>query len=266
MVFWYNFARFQPTTNSIIPNMSSQKIALVTGANKGIGFETARQLAEKGVKVYMGARNQERGEQAEQSLKAKGLDVKFVLLDMTKRPHFFAVKDLLEQEHGRLDILINNAAIQIEDPTWSRNTTTSISPDVLRETFEVNFFGLVELTNLLLPLIKKSPAGRIVNLTSILGSLALHDNPSSPIYSTKTFAYNASKAALNMYTIHLAHALKDTPIRVNSAHPGWVKTDMGTDAAPMSVEDGAKTTLDLALANGNAPHGRYIHFGKELPW
>ncbi len=239
---------------------------MVTGANKGIGFETARQFGGKGVKVYMGSRDSERGNKAAQTLQSKGLDVAFVLLDMTKREHFVAVKNMLEQTHGRLDILVNNAAIQIEDPTWSKNTTTSISPDVLRETFEVNFFGLVELTNMLLPLIEKSDAGRIVNLTSILGSLSLHDTPSSPIYSTKTFAYNASKAALNMYTIHLAYTLKDTPIRVNSAHPGWVKTDMGTDAAPMSVEDGAKTPLELALANGNAPHGRYIHLGKELPW
>ncbi len=246
--------------------MSSQKIALVTGANKGIGFETSRQLAERGVKVYMGARDSKRGIQAMKTLQSKGLDVTFLLLDMTKREHFVEVKEFIERQDGRLDILVNNAAIQIEDPTWSQNTTTTISPDVLRETFEVNFFGLVELTNMLLPLIKKSESGRIINLTSILGSLTLHDDPSSPIYSTKTFAYNASKAALNMYTIHLAYTLKDTPIRVNSAHPGWVKTDMGTDAAPMSVEDGAKTTLDLALANGNAPHGRYIHLGKELPW
>ncbi len=246
--------------------MSSQKIALVTGANKGIGLETSRQLAEKGVKVYMGSRDKTRGENAFSELRSKGLDVELVILDMTKREHFVAAKEQLETRHGRLDILVNNAALQIEDPTWSQNTTTTISPDVLRETFEVNFFGLVELTNMLLPLIAKSDSGRIINLTSILGSLALHDNPSSPIYSTKTFAYNASKAALNMYTIHLAYTLKDTPIRVNSAHPGWVKTDMGTDAAPMSVEDGAKTTIELALANGNAPHGRYIHLGKELPW
>jgi Dehydrogenases with different specificities (related to short-chain alcohol dehydrogenases) len=246
--------------------MSSEKIALVTGANKGIGFETARQLAEKGVKVYMGARDKGRGETAASALKSQGLDVEFMWLDMTKRPLFHAAKTLLETQHGRLDILVNNAAIQIEDPTWSQNTTTTVSPHVLQETFDVNFFGLVELTNILLPLIAKSKAGRIVNLTSILGSLTLHDTPSSPIYSTKTFAYNASKAALNMYTIHLAYTLKDTPIRVNSAHPGWVKTDMGTDAAPMSVEDGAKTTVDLALAGEDSPHGRYIHLGKELPW
>lgn len=246
--------------------MSSQKIALVTGANKGIGFETARQLAEKGMKVYMGARDRGRGEHAAQALKEKGLDAEFILLDMTEQSHFFAVKSLLEAQHGLLDILVNNAAIQIEDPTWSQNTTTTVSTEVLKETFDANFFGLVELTNMLLPLLAKSKAGRIINLTSILGSLTLHDTPSSPIYSTKTFAYNASKAALNMYTIHLAYTLKDTRIRVNSAHPGWVKTDMGTDAAPMSVEDGAKTTVELALTESDTPHGRYIHLGKELPW
>ncbi|MGB7135070.1 MAG: SDR family NAD(P)-dependent oxidoreductase, partial [Acidobacteriaceae bacterium] len=129
-----------------------------------------------------------------------------------------------------------------------------------------NFFGVIQLTQKLLPLIRKSPAGRIVNLSSILGSLTLHADPSSPIYNAKAFAYDASKAALNSFTVHLAHELRDTKIKVNSAHPGWVKTDMGTDAAPMEIPDGAKTGVRLALLPDNGPTGGYFHMNDALPW
>jgi len=125
---------------------------------------------------------------------------------------------------------------------------------------------VVKLTDELLPLLKKSDEGRIVNLSSILGSLTLHADENSPIYGSKLFAYDASKTALNAYTIHLAAALKDTKIKVNAAHPGWVKTDLGSDAAPMHVVDGAKTSVQLALLDENGPTGKYIHDGNELPW
>lgn len=247
--------------------METAKIALVTGGNKGIGLETVRQLAQKGIKVYLGARDQDRGQQAIETLKSENLsNVVLVKLDMADASTFQGVRELIEDEEGKLDILVNNAGIQIEDPTWSANTATNIAPDVLRKTFEVNFFGLVELTNTILPLLKKSEAGRIVNLSSILGSLQLHTEADNPLYNTKALAYNASKAALNMYTIHLAHALQDTNIQANSAHPGWVKTDMGTDAAPMQVSDGAKTSIELALTTDESVNGKYIHLGEELPW
>jgi NAD(P)-dependent dehydrogenase (short-subunit alcohol dehydrogenase family) len=115
-------------------------------------------------------------------------------------------------------------------------------------------------------LLEKSPAGRIVNLSSILGSLSLHANPVSPVYNSKMLAYDASKTALNAFTIHLAHALKDTKIKVNSAHPGWVQTDMGGSAAPMNIEDGAKTSVWLATLPEDGPTGGYFHNGKPLPW
>ena len=146
------------------------------------------------------------------------------------------------------------------------NNTTTISEKDLRETLDTNFFNVVKLSNTLLPLIRKSDAGRIVNLSSILGSLQLHSDPSSPIYGSKLFAYDTSKAALNSYTIHLAEALKNTNIKVNSAHPGWVKTDLGTDYAPMEIPDGAKTSVALALLGADGPSGKYIHLGNELPW
>ncbi len=148
----------------------------------------------------------------------------------------------------------------------ARQTTSTTSAEVLHETFDTNFFGVIELTQALLPLIRKAPAGRIVNLSSILGSLTLHATPKSPIYEAKAFAYDASKAALNAFTVHLAHELKDTKIKVNSAHPGWVKTDMGTDAAPMEIPDGAKTSVRLATLPADGPTGGYFHMGDALPW
>ena len=157
----------------------------------------------------------------------------------------------IETEFGRLDILVNNAGIASED--MSSNSTLTTTEETLRKIFETNFFAVVALTGALLPLLRKSAAGRIVNLSSILGSLKLHATPGSPIYGAKMFAYDASKTALNAYTIHLAHALKETKIKVNSAHPGWVKTELGGDGAPMEIVDGAKTSVRLATLPTTAP-------------
>ena len=244
----------------------STKVALVTGANKGIGFETAKQLAQQGVKVIATARNEAKGNAAVEELKQQGLDVEFLKLDVDNDADIDAAYNYINSKYGKLDILVNNAGVQIESSNWAENTSTNIEETVLRETLDTNFFSVVKLTGRLLPLIKKSNAGRIVNLSSILGSLTLHATPSSPIYDSKLFAYNASKTALNAYTVHIAHALKDTNVKVNAAHPGWVKTDMGTDAAPMNVTDGAKTSVELSLLNEDGPNGKYLHLGEELPW
>ncbi len=244
----------------------SKKVALVTGANKGIGFETARQLGKEGITVIAAARNQEKGTKAVEKLKSEGLDVHFLQLDVDKDADIQDAYQFIAEKFGRLDILINNAGIQVESAEWGVNTTTTITDKLLRTTLDTNFFNVVKLTNTLLPLILKSDAGRIVNLSSILGSLTLHNDPSSPIYGSKLFAYDTSKTALNAYTIHLAAALSSTPVKINAAHPGWVKTDMGTDAAPMVVADGAKTSVQLALLDADGPSGKYIHLGEELPW
>jgi NAD(P)-dependent dehydrogenase (short-subunit alcohol dehydrogenase family) len=137
---------------------------------------------------------------------------------------------------------------------------------ILRETFETNFFGTVALTQRLLPLIRKSTAGRIVNVSSIMGSLTLHSDPTSSIYPHKVFAYDSSKTALNAFTVHLAHELRDTPIKVNSAHPGWVKTDLGGAGADLDVSEGGKTSAWLATLPANGPTGGYFHLGQPLPW
>ena len=244
----------------------SKKIALITGANKGIGFETARQLGNEGVTIIAAARNVEKGNYAVEALQKEGIDIEFLKLDVDNDADIKAAFDHINSKYGKLDILINNAGIQVESENWGTNNTTEITEAALRQTLDTNFFNVVKLTNALLPLIRKSEAGRIVNLSSILGSLGLHADPASPIYSSKLFAYDTSKTALNSYTIHLAAALADTKIKVNSAHPGWVKTDMGTDAAPMEIADGAKTSVALALLNADGPTGKYIHLGNELPW
>ena len=243
---------------------NSKKVALVTGANKGLGFEMARQLGQAGVTVVLAARDGQLGETAAQKLRNEGIDALSVKLDVTNGDDRAAAAEFLEQRFGKLDILVNNAGISAEDLGTGRPSTTS--QDVIHRTFETNFFAPVELTRVLLPLLKKSTAGRIVNMSSILGSQTLHADPKSPIYDFKSLWYDASKAALNSFTIHLAHELKDTNIKVNSAHPGWVKTDMGTDAAPMEIPEGAKTGVELALLGDNGPTGGFIHLGQTLPW
>ncbi len=242
----------------------AKKVALVTGGNKGIGLETARQLGRLGITVLIGARDLEKGEKAVVELKKDNVDARAVKLDVDNASDHEAVRKLIEKDYGVLDILINNAGIMIDNRKG--NETSKTSQDVLRKTFNTNFFAVVGLTQALLPLLRKSLGGRIVNLTSILGSNTLHATPGSFIYDAKTFAYDASKTALNSFTIHLAHELKDTKIKVNSAHPGWVKTEMGGEGAQLDVETGAKTSVELATLQDSGPTGTYVHLGKPLPW
>ena len=243
---------------------NEKKIALITGANKGLGFEMARQLGQAGVKVLLAARDPQKGEVAAAKLRGEGLDAQFLKLDVTDKTDRAAASAFLEEHFGRLDILINNAGISAEALGSGRVSTTT--EDAIHRTFDTNFFAPLALTQVLLPLLKKSDTGRIVNMSSILGSQTLHADPKSPIYDFKSLSYDASKAALNSLTIHLAHELKDTKIKVNSAHPGWVKTDMGTDAAPMEIPEGAKTGVELALLDDDGPTGGFFHLGKPLPW
>jgi NAD(P)-dependent dehydrogenase (short-subunit alcohol dehydrogenase family) len=194
------------------------------------------------------------------------LDVHFVALDVTNSGQIHNVRHHVENHFGRLDILVNNAGtLSPEEPLFG-NSTATVSPEVLRRTFDVNFFGLVEVTQALLPLIKKSPAGRIVNVSGILGSLAVHSDPASDFAATKPFAYDASKCAVNQFTVHLAAALADTPIKVNAAHPGWVRTDLGGEAAPMEVAEGARTAVRLATLGPDGPTGGFFHGKDPLPW
>jgi NAD(P)-dependent dehydrogenase (short-subunit alcohol dehydrogenase family) len=238
------------------------QIFLVTGASKGIGFETARQLIEKGHDVIVGARTFEKAKSAVLKLGPKAYPFK---LDVTKMEDRQAVVKFISEKWKKLDGLINNAGVFLEKDFDVSNAAT-VEMNILKETFESNFFGLIELTQKCIPLLKKADVGRIVNVTSLLGSLNLHADKSSPIYGLKSLAYNSSKTALNAFTVHLAHALLNTNIKVNSVNPGWVKTDMGGEMAPMLVGEGAKTSVEMALLGIKGPSGKYVHLGEIIPW
>jgi NAD(P)-dependent dehydrogenase (short-subunit alcohol dehydrogenase family) len=244
--------------------MANKKVALITGANKGLGFEMAKQLAGSGVTVILAARDAQKGEAAAARLRAQGFDAQSLKLDVTNYQDHAAAAAFIEKNFGRLDILINNAGIAGDE--LGTGKVSSTTPELIHSVFETNFFAPIALTQTLLPLLRKSEAGRIVNMSSVLGSQTLHADPKSPIYDKKSLSYDSSKAALNSFTIHLAHELRDTKIKVNSAHPGWVKTDMGTDAAPMEIPDGGKTGVQLALLPADGPTGGYFHMGQPLPW
>jgi NAD(P)-dependent dehydrogenase (short-subunit alcohol dehydrogenase family) len=237
--------------------MTDTRVALVTGANKGLGFEIARQLGQKGIAVVIGARDADKGTPAVAKLRSEGLDAHYVQLDVTNDADVRALPGFFSSKFGRLDILVNNAGIAL----WTEGGV-----EAFRKTFEVNVFGLVAVTEALLPLLKSSPAGRIVHQSSFLGSLGSIENAQGSVADFINPAYTSSKAAVNGYTVALAVKTRGTALKVNAAHPGWVKTDLGGDEAPMEIVDGAKTAVRLATLDASGPSGKLIHFGDVLPW
>jgi NAD(P)-dependent dehydrogenase (short-subunit alcohol dehydrogenase family) len=246
----------------------AEKIAFITGGNRGLGFQTALLLGDPETKVVIGSRDIAQGEEAVKKLREAGVDADVLEFDITKPGDAQTAYDYFNSKYGKLDILVNNAGIAAGTfpGTGPEHSAAEAPAELLHKVFETNFFAQVALTNTLLPLIRKSPAGRIVNLSSILGSLTLHADPKSPIYHAKSFIYDASKTALNAYTVHLAYELRDTPIKVNSAHPGWVKTDMGGPQATMELSEGGKTGAALATLAADGPSGGFFHLGQPLPW
>jgi NAD(P)-dependent dehydrogenase (short-subunit alcohol dehydrogenase family) len=246
------------------------KVAFITGANRGLGLETARELGKQGIVVVLGSRDPKKGEAAAAKLRDEGINAESIGFDITNSQDHQKAYNYFAKKYGHLDILVNNAGVWKESDTSSSGSVpkpaSAVSPEILRETFDTNFFATVALTQKLLPHIRKASAGRIVNVSSILGSLTLHADPASPIYAFKVFAYDASKAALNAFTVHLAHELRDTKIKVNSAHPGWVKTDMGGPNATMEVSEGGKTSAQLATLPEDGPNGGFYHLGQPIPW
>ena len=240
----------------------TSRIALVTGANKGIGLEIARQLARAGVFVIIGARDPDRASTAVDGLASGGLQVRSVALDLNNHASIAAAAEVIHAEHGRLDILVNNAGIvDAED-----GPPTSGSPDAARRIMETNFIGTLAVTQAMLPLLRLSPAARIVNLSSSLGSLALNGDPTSPYYSARLIGYNSSKAALNMLTVQLAEELRDTPHVINSVSPGYVKTDLTGHNGFMTAEEGAKLPVEYALLGSDAVSGRFVEADGKTPW
>ena len=239
------------------------KLALITGANKGIGLETARQLGKLGIQVLIGARKPEAGEAAAAQLRGEGLKAQAVVIDVTSPPSIATAASEVASKYQKLDILINNAGVLLDD---TAKPPSAQSLDVWQRTFQANVFGLIAVTQAFLPLLRRAPAARIVNLSSILASLALHADPESPIYDSQNAAYNASKTAVNAWTLSLAYELRDTPIKVNAAHPGHVQTDMGGKDAPMEITEGARTSVALATLGADGPSGSFSHLGNVLPW
>ena len=199
------------------------KIALISGANKGIGFEVSRQLGKAGMTVLMGARQAAAGETAAETLRGEGIDARYVELDLDRRETTAALAEKIEQEFGALDVLVNNAGITggaLEGPPSVADV------DTVERVMRTNFLGHLVVTQAMLPLVRKAEAGRIVNVSSGLGSLTLHGDPAWPYASVKVLGYCASKAALNMMTVQLAWELRDTKIKVNAADPGYTATDL----------------------------------------
>jgi NAD(P)-dependent dehydrogenase (short-subunit alcohol dehydrogenase family) len=244
-------------------NATYQKIALVTGATRGIGLETCRQLAQAGVRVLLAGRSLASATQAADVLRAEGLTVDPLALDVTDPQSIAAGVAHVRESHGRLDILVNNAGVLL-DGLDRKPSEQSLK--VWRETFDTNVFGVVAVTQAFLPLLKAAASGRIVNLSSQLGSFGLHTDPSSPIYDFKIPAYDASKSVVNAWTVHLAHELKGTHVKVNAVHPGYVMTDMNGGHGELSVADGAKSTILMSLLDEGEPSGTFTHMGKPLPW
>ena len=242
-----------------------EKVAFISGANRGIGFETAKKLAEKGIKVILGSRDLNKGKDALKKLSSEGFDLDLVQYDAFDPESPQKVYNHIEKNYQKLDILINNAGVLLTGNLFVTNSS-SINDKDLKDTFQTNFFAVVTLTQKLLPLIKKSEAGRIVNVSTILSSLTLHSAKDSPISPAKELAYNSSKTALNAFTIHLANELKDTKIKVNSGHPGWVKTELGGPNAPIEVKDSYKTSVNLATLDDDGPSGGLFNEEDSIPW
>ena len=239
----------------------SSQVALITGANKGIGLEIARQLGAQGMTVLLGARDPGRGQAAAAELTQQGMDAHAVPLDVTNQESINAAAQHIEDEFGRLDVLVNNAGISLDGP----GPASALDLETMRRTYDTNVFGAVAVTQAFLPLLRKSEAARIVNMSSTLGSLALNSDPDWAAAGVKLLAYNSSKAALNMVTVIFAAELKDTPIKVNAVCPGSVETDLNPYGT-RTVAQGAAVPVRLAMLPADGPTGGYFDENGVVPW
>jgi NAD(P)-dependent dehydrogenase (short-subunit alcohol dehydrogenase family) len=244
------------------------KTVLITGANKSIGFETARQLAKRGYFVYLGSRDLKNGADAVAKLKAEGLEnIEAIQIDVVSEASIEAARQEIVEKTDALDVLINNAGIL---GSYEQSPTT-VDTDVIRHVFDTNFFGVINVTKAFIDLLKKADEPRIVNVTSGLGSLTLHSDPSWKYYNVKGAAYGPSKTALNAYTVVLAHELKDTAFKVNAVDPGYTATDFNHHSGPGSIEDAAAIIVKYATIGADGPNGKFFSNdiedeSQESPW
>jgi NAD(P)-dependent dehydrogenase (short-subunit alcohol dehydrogenase family) len=226
--------------------------ALVTGANKGIGFETARLLGERGWTVLAAARDPELGRDAAARLRDGGADAHDIELDVTDEASVARAADRVAAEHGALDVLVNNAGIARGDGRGLPSETTLAT---LRQVYETNVFGVVAVTNAFLPLLLRAPAARIVNVSSEVGSIASMTDPESPMWPMASVPYPSSKTALNMVTAMYAKELRETPVKVNAANPGYCATDLNGRQGFRTATEGAEVSVHLATLPADGPTG-----------
>lgn len=239
----------------------NNKIALITGANRGIGFETAKQLGSEGFTVLIGARNKKNGEEAEAKLKESGIDAYFIEIDVNDQSSIERAAKEINEKCGRLDVLVNNVGA-----AFDMNNVLEVDPKILKDTFDINFFSMLAVTKAMLPLIHKSTSGRIVNMSSELGSLTRLSDPSNEFYNNKVFSYNASKTLVNQFTVHLAYELKDSNIKVNSACPGFTATALNNFMGTRSVEQATTIIVKLATLAEDGPTGGFFDENGVIPW
>jgi NAD(P)-dependent dehydrogenase (short-subunit alcohol dehydrogenase family) len=240
---------------------TNKPTALVTGANKGIGFETARQLAQQGFTVWLGCRDEERGKAAEAALADEG-DVRFVQLDVTDPESVTAAANRIGDEAEALDVLVNNAGVAIPD---GEGFPGAVRLETIRQTFDVNFYGALRVTQEFLPLVRKARAGRIVNVSSTMGSISAALTPDS-VGRFPIFAYPASKTLLNSLTAWLAVELGDTPIKVNSVCPGFNATDLNNHTGTQHPAEGAKVVVQAATLPADGPSGSFFDANGSVGW
>ncbi|CAM43331.1 putative short chain dehydrogenase [Leishmania braziliensis MHOM/BR/75/M2904] len=232
------------------------KSVFITGGNRGIGLETARQMGKLGYYVIISCRSEEQAKASMEKLSADGVKADYVIMDVVDESSVAkAAAELSKKLNGVLDVLINNAGYNVPRGDMSR-----VNLDDMRKCYEVNVIGAICVTNHFLDMVKKSPAGRIVNVGSIMGSCELG------VSTLSSAPYSCSKAAMNMYTVNLASSLKDTNVKVNCAHPGWVKTNMGGADAPLEVTEGAETSVYLATLPPDGSTGGFFHKQNRLAW
>jgi NAD(P)-dependent dehydrogenase (short-subunit alcohol dehydrogenase family) len=237
------------------------KVVLITGANKGLGKEIGRQLGALGYTVVLTARDEQAGRAAAAELVAAGCDAYTARLEVTNPDDIGSLASLLETTFGKLDILVNNAGISIE---WDGQPTDA---DKIRRTLEVNLIAPYAITEALVPLLSRSADARVINHSSMLGSIGTAESMWNQVGGFMAVGYSTSKAGLNMLTMIQSKTLANKGILVAAAHPGWVKTDLGTQAAPMEVGEGASTVVDLVtIARKKFPNGQLWHKGERMPW
>lgn len=243
--------------------MTDQRIAFVTGGNRGIGLEIACQLAEAGLPVLIGVRSAPDAA-LDEALQSRGVGelVSHVPVDVTDPDSVDTLADRIEARHGQLDVLVNNAGVGGDGGV----SPSRMTDEDLADTLETNLFGALRVTRALMPLLERSPSARVVNVSSTLGSFGDMADPASPRREVRAPAYRVSKAALDAWTLQLAQELKETPIQVNACCPGWIRTRLGGDSAPGSVAEGADTPVWLALQGDDGPRGGLFRDRRRIAW